>query len=256
MSTRRIYRRAPIVDAIIDLRVAPAAGIDITRLQQIADAEKPNYPKVENLQESSAEIAFGSTQSVSARSREIGLVLSSEDGVQSAHMDISGFAFHRKTPHSRWEEFRYSRWEEFSVEAKRLWGLYAAAMRPQSVTRLAVRFINRLIIPGATQDLTDYVRVLPVFSTDMNPSALSRFFMQLEIPQPDIEGAVAVVNQALLPATPDATERAIVLDVDLFRTANFEPQGSDIWDAFEVLHERKNRIFEASITDRMREKFE
>ncbi len=128
-------------------------------------------------------------------------------------------------------------------------------MRPSAVKRIALRFVNRIILPDAVSDLSEYFRLLPNIPADMPSSAPRRFFMQLEMPQDDIPNAVAVVNEALLTQEEDSSPLSLLLDVDIYQELSARPDGEDIWDLFEVLHQRKNDIFEKSITPRTRERF-
>jgi len=47
----------------------------------------------------------------------------------------------------------------------------------------------------------------------------------------------------------------ILLDIDVFRTAELPVDDEEIWKVMEQLREEKNQVFEASITPRARELF-
>jgi uncharacterized protein (TIGR04255 family) len=75
--------------------------------------------------------------------------------------------------------------------------------------------------------------------------------MQLQIPQDDID-AMLVLNEAFEPQQdPDIV--SVILDIDLFRDVHLPGDEEELWALFEQLRERKNEVFEASITDRTRE---
>ena len=78
--------------------------------------------------------------------------------------------------------------------------------------------------------------------------------MQIRLPQSDIE-STAILNQTIVPAA-HADSISVVLDIDLFRDHALPRDESELWNCFEVLHERKNEIFEACITDAARELFD
>ncbi len=146
----------------------------------------------------------------------------------------------------------YESWSPFRTEARRLWDIYRSVAKPQSVTRIAVRYVNRLDIPLPMRDFRDYLRTVPEVSAEL-PQGLACYFMQLAIPQEDIK-AVLMLNEALIdPAAPNVA--SVVLDIDLFRTAELPGKEDDLWNLFEDLHDRKNVIFEACITDQARELF-
>lgn len=78
--------------------------------------------------------------------------------------------------------------------------------------------------------------------------------MQAQIWQQDL-GCWLIVNEA--PEVPPAEETlSIRLDLDMFREQYEEPWPADddtlIWEFLERLHERKNEVFESSITNRTR----
>ena len=123
-------------------------------------------------------------------------------------------------------------------------------MKPESVTRAALRYINRLDLPLPLKDFKDYLRTVPEVSPSL-PQGLSGFFMQLHIPQEDLD-ALAVINETIVPPRkPDTV--SVILDIDLFKEKNL---GLDeAWSMFDRFHVRKNEIFEGCITDRARELF-
>jgi uncharacterized protein (TIGR04255 family) len=51
---------------------------------------------------------------------------------------------------------------------------------------------------------------------------------------------------------PVAGHTAFILDIDLYRTENL-PAGNELWPLFDTLRAWKNKLFEACITDRVRE---
>ena len=61
-----------------------------------------------------------------------------------------------------------------------------------------------------------------------------------------------LLNETVVPpAKPNVV--SVVLDIDVFRTKDVPRNDSDRWTFFEMLHTRKNDVFEASITDATRE---
>jgi uncharacterized protein (TIGR04255 family) len=146
----------------------------------------------------------------------------------------------------------YEGWQPLRDEAKRLWVAFREKTQPTKVTRLAVRYINRLDMPSQSE-LKDYLRTSPEVSPEL-PQGLSGFFMQLTLPQPDIRGTL-VLNEAGVPSgRPEVA--SVVLDIDLFREEDVGQSEEWIWDYLESLRRRKNEIFEACITDRLRELFQ
>jgi uncharacterized protein (TIGR04255 family) len=172
-------------------------------------------------------------------------VYASEDQKQVYQTRLDGFAFSRLAP--------YESWERFSNEARRLWQAYRECLKPVAVTRLAVRYVNRLDIPGERIEIKDYLRTSPEIGQDL-PQNLDSYFMQLQIPMDDIRCKL-VLNETI--GQPSQVDHiSLILDIDLFRTEDIPEEEESIWELFEALRRRKNEVFEACITDRARELFE
>src|SRR5207237_2951106 len=117
------------------------------------------------------------------------------------------------------------------------------------ITRIGVRYINKIDIPLPAVDLKQYLRTAPDISPDMR-QGIAGFFMQLQIPQEDLK-AMLYVNEALIPP-PNPNVISVILDLDLFRGEDLPTNDEDLWQIFEQFRDRKNQLFEAYITDRTR----
>lgn len=239
------YANAPITEAIIDLRVSVPDGTDYARLKQIGEREQDTYPTQEEMFEAVGQMAVGPHgDSASVTRTPTGWKLISDDHRQIAQCRTSGFTFSRLTPYERWQSFR--------DEARRLWTIYRNIANPDNIARLAVRFINRIDIPGNSVDLKEYFRTSPEVSSEL-PQTLAGYFMQLRLPYPEIAGLCVITQTIIPPAKADVV--SVVLDIDLFRSEDVAQEERHIWDFFETLHVAKNRIFEACITDASRRLF-
>jgi len=75
--------------------------------------------------------------------------------------------------------------------------------------------------------------------------------MQLQLPQQDLN-CMLIINEALAqPTNPGII--TVILDLDLFRQQIWKNDDEDIWQFLDKLRDRKNEVFEASITDKTRE---
>lgn len=146
----------------------------------------------------------------------------------------------------------YIDWHDLSSEARRLWTNYREITDPPLITRIALRYINRINIPLPIADLKEYFRTIPEISPDL-PQGVSNFFMQLYLPQPDLN-AMCILNLTMLPPTSQDTT-SLLFDIDLFRISAVPQLEVEIWNTFDSMRDRKNKIFEASITDKARELF-
>jgi len=236
------YERAPISEALIDIRIAPSAEVGLDQLAAVGIGEG-GYPTRRDAFIFQAHVTGGQHVSASAAQQPIGHLFVSSDERQVFQVRLNGFTFSRLAPYESWSQLR--------DEARRLWSNYRKVLASATVSRVAVRYINRLDVPFATVELRDYLNTVPEVSPGLPHSALQGYFMQLQIPQPDIEGML-VINETLVPPL-QPNEVSVILDIDLFHDEQHAPTEKEIWSRLEQFHSRKNEVFEACITDRTRE---
>lgn len=102
---------------------------------------------------------------------------------------FNGLTFSRLAPYDSWEPFRN--------EARRRWEVHRKKSNPQSVDRIAVRYINRIGIPGGAVDSKDYFRNSPEIAPEL-PQHLEGYFVQLRFEYPDARGH-CLINQTIVP---------------------------------------------------------
>jgi len=247
MIESRHYPNAPITEAIIDIQVSPCADLVFEELGNVRRGQVEEYPAQESTFEATGvpEVRPGISASASAQQKQTGFRFVRSDKQYVWQSRTNGFTLSRLPPYESWEPFR--------DEARRLWSAYREAIQPAAVTRLAVRYINRIDIPEDSVDLKEYFRTSPEVSPDL-PQRLAGFFMQLRIPQDDLHGQ-ALINQTVIAPARDGVV-SVVLDIDVYKGDDVPSEEDDIWGYFETLHVRKNAIFEACITEKARELFE
>lgn len=241
MQISRHYSRAPITEAIIDLKVTLPEDFSVDNLENIHSHISDHFPVKEPIHAGSLLFQSGPSIRIDASREHHGFLFRSKDGLRIFQATLSGFTFNHLAP--------YDTWEEFSRDARRLWEIYKDTCRPSSVIRAALRFINRLDLPGPVLDFKDYLRTVPEVAPDL-PQGLSTYFMQLQIPQEDLN-CMLIINEAFTPPTsPELV--SVILDFDLFREQTWQSDDENIWRFLEELRHRKNQAFEASITDKTR----
>jgi uncharacterized protein (TIGR04255 family) len=235
------YEHAPIQEALIDIRVEPSPGFSVSKLKNFSAGE--SYPTIEPQHTNVGQIQFGPSPIATASSQHSGFIYKSADLKQILQAQVGGFTFSRLAP--------YQKWEPFSTEAKRLWTAYRSIAKPVSVTRVAVRYINRIDIPLPLNDFKDYLRTVPEVSPDL-PQALSGYLMQLVMPLED--KGMAVITETPIPA-PSPNFVSIVLDIDVSVSDTMSSDSNVIWETFEKLRGKKNLIFNACLTAKAKELF-
>jgi uncharacterized protein (TIGR04255 family) len=239
------YPHAPITEAVIDIRVVPRNGLNVEDFRKLAQEFGDEFGTQNDQFRLSGTVAPVLTAMPALTSGKVGIqfVANSKDKLFQAQLD--GWTFNKLAPYRGWEE-------EFRDQARRLWTAYRAIARPQSITRTALRYVNRLDLPIPMDDMKTYLRTFPEVASDL-PQGLSNFYLQLQIPHTDINAMLTINMTMVPPAKKDVA--SIILDLDLFRATDIPQTEDDLWEYFEKLRNRKNEIFEACITDATRELF-
>lgn len=241
------FPHAPITEALLDIRVKLPAQIDLTRLATFHDAVKDRYPlKRERASwQSGFQLTLGTgPEMLQSSGGPDGYLFTSADGRQIVQTRLDGFTFNRLKPYDKWATLR--------DEARELWQQYVQIASPEVVTRLALRYINRIEIPLPLRDFKEYILTTPEIAPKI-PQGLASFFMRLVIPEPKTQ-TVAVVTEMMEPIADSSKALPLILDIDVFREAAFDVNDG-LWETFESLRNLKNDIFFKSITPKAKELF-
>lgn len=239
MSEPLHFSKAPITEALFEVRVKLPETVTTHSLREMYTSISEKYQDGSAIYSISAEIMI--EQAAQIEREHIGYRFESTDKKTIVQSRKDLFAFHRLFP--------YENWDSFISSGRHLWELYCANTQPIEITRLGLRYINRIDIPDANVDLKDYFRTTPEVSGSM-PQLLNGYYMQLVIPYPDYE-ATLVLNQFLVPP-PHPNITSIVLDIDVFHESSNEPDDT-MWERFARLRQLKNDVFLASLTPKAQE---
>ncbi len=243
-----VLKKAPITEALIDLRVKLPSTVDVAIIDSLFEKIKERYPvrQVHKLSHFSLQI-LDDVPKTSAEQNINGYRYISSDKKQIVQARLDGFTFSRLHPYTEWKDLR--------DEARRIWQLYKEITKPV-ITRVALRYINNLNIPLPIKDFEEYLSAPPIVPNGL-PQEVGSFLTRVSIGEPEIPGVNAFITQALEPSqlTPEITRIPVILDIDVFR---YEPNGlaeDDAWYTIEQLRDFKNRIFFQSITEKLKETY-
>jgi uncharacterized protein (TIGR04255 family) len=243
---QRKLSNAPIAEALLDIQVKLPDGFEYERLAEFQASIEERYPKRRVRKEWQAQLKVESDELSSQHTgTTVGFLFVSQDDLQVAQARVNGFSFSRLQP--------YNNWEAFSQEAKQLWNLYVKVASPQSISRIALRYINRIPLPFPVADFKDYVRTVPCISSDVS-SGITNFFMQVATPVPEYDANVTI-TETLESVVNEGKTLPLILDIDVSQSGSFEPNSENLWVAFERLRELKNSFFFSSITSKTEELF-
>jgi len=246
MATPRSHlTKAPVTEAVIDFRVKPKPDFEVGNLDAIAKKLAPAYVVKGPIFELAAKFGIdpkGEGQS-DLQSKHVGLRLHSVDDLYVLQVQQGGLSLSRMSP--------YESWDSLLDEAKRLWQLYLKVAEPSHVVRAATRFINNLRLPMQPgEDFNVYLSKPPQVPDGL-PQGLVSFLHRVLMYDPMLD-IHAMLTQALEPISAGATlDRVpVILDIDVYRIAEFAADGPEVWACFSQLRDFKNRAFFSSMTDR------
>lgn len=233
--------KAPIVEAVIDFRVKLPSDFKLDAFQPLRAQLAKDYPGFEeqHIVEQMIKREAGSAAELSTRfSGTHGYRLSSSDGRNVVQLRRDGFTFSRLSP--------YTRWDQVFAEAWRLWSLYVDAAKPIEVSRIAVRYINRMLFPLPFTSPEEYLKAPPATADDW-PAEMSAFLTRVVMHEAKSDVTVSVI-QALEPQVPGQSEVAIIFDIDAYEDVTMRADDVTIAERFGNLREMKNRVFFKGLT--------
>ena len=247
MARQRHLANAPIREAVLELRTSPPQQDIEPTLREIIEGLE-GYKEPTTLRVFEGNISFSGGDEPAAETvlhRVQGFRASSEDDLRVIQFKVDGVTFSRLAP--------YTTWEEVAAEAKILWQAYADVIAPETVTRIAVRYINHIRLPHPIRDIDDYFTSLPRIP-DTLPQVFTSFLSRVTIFEEERQFSAHVSHALVDDIDPDRL--GVILDIDAFHEGVMDPTTGSLWETFEGLRGFKNLIFFESITERTAEMFE
>ncbi len=240
-----ILSKAPIAEALIDIRVKARETLKVEQFDSIYNSISKEYPvkKTRSKWEGRLEFKKGESSLSAATETIDGSIFTSGDQKQIFQARLDGFTFNRLKPYETWERFR--------DEARRLWEKYREVTSPE-ITRVALRYINKMEFPLPVKNFGDYLTAPPTVPADL-PQGVSSFLTRVVIHEPDINAA-GIITQALEQII-NPNVLTIILDIDVFKQKSEGIKEEDAWQTLEKLRHFKNKIFFESITEKAKELF-
>ncbi len=246
------YAKPPVLEALVDIRVDPFSKDYLPRLEELHGPLKTDYPKKKTRHQFVGTIQVAGQQVVTAPSVSgpYGYWFESEDQRRIVQLRLDGFTYNRikPDPSEQWPG-----WAKMREEARQAWDFYVEALGVVEITRLAVRYINRIVIPHSPIELNDYFTAPPQVPSDLRYQELNEFFGRVSINIPDYKALAILMHAPAQESYPGSV--AVTLDIDVSRGERAPVSAFPIWETLDQLRDLKNIIFEASLRPRTKELF-
>ena len=229
---------------MIDFRVLREPELSALTFSDLIPSIGAKYSRVSSIHAFEARFGIESGGGLEQAQKRADLGWKYQSGTELAQFRVDGFTFSKLEP--------YTTWEEVFGEAFRLWGVYVNLAKPKQLSRIAVRYINRMRITGNNR-ITDFLETPPLLPPP-TPQVVREFLASVHVADEQREAA-AVVVQALEPQF-DPNVMSLLLDIDAYHEGTLEPDDPNLPALFQSLRELKNQIFYAAITDRTAEMYE
>jgi uncharacterized protein (TIGR04255 family) len=236
--------KAPIVEAVIDFRVFREPGVSADTFADIVPSIGQRYSQMGPVLSFEARFGIESGKPIDPAQRTADLGWRYQTDTEVAQFRVDGFTFSKLEP--------YTTWEHVFGEAFRLWRIYLNLAKPKQLSRIAVRYINRIKVVG-DRNISDFLEAPPILPPPV-PSLIRDFLMRVHIAD-ESRGSAAQIVQALEPQF-DPNVMSLLLDIDAYHERIPAPSDPDLPALFQQLRELKNRIFYASITEKCAEMYQ
>ncbi|WP_392407426.1 TIGR04255 family protein [Chlorogloeopsis fritschii PCC 9212] len=253
-----IFPNPPITEAIFDITVNLRDSFNHEILLTFHEEVKESFPNIQKRMafQGGIELKLDNLDEIHPQLLPIsnkpeGYIFVSQDEKRVVQARLNGFTFSRLKP--------YESWESFYTEANQLWEKYAQLTSPVKVTRLALRYINQILIPATgTVELKNYIKTVPEISNDLSV-IMEDYFMRIIVAHADYRPSKAIINQTIGQVTENEKgERVVplIFDIDVFQQVNLQHDDEEIKNIFELnLRSFRDEIFFKSITNQTKELF-
>ena len=236
-----VYSRPPITEAVIGINFS--SQIPKTALNEFEKKIKTHYSNHQVISNYNIDLML-SNQISTKSNKQDGCRCSTEDMTQLVVLWPSSFIVSQLAPYQGWDHF-YRRFVRDWVLLKKIIGF-------QPISRIGVRYINRIDIP-AEEPLIEhekYINIYPKMPDILQPT--TSYALQAAVQLKNID-CLLNINTAIVPS-PLLRHASFIIDQDIFKVD--PPQNNDdIYELLGKIRTEKNTVFEACISDLARELF-
>lgn len=244
------YKRPPITEAVIEIRFATPT--DVEALAEAFSKFKSLYPHSEKVNKLSVGVTVNPAErSARVETEEVGHKGSTSDQTEILVLWQSSFMISHLTP--------YPGWEEFLGRFLRDWKLWKREIGYKKISRVGVRFINRIDVPTAEANavgarVENFLNVYPQLPPMLDENPMVGYSLQTRFLLSDI-GCKLTLNSLVVPP-PLLEHVSFVVDLDIAKDHDPPQNEEEMVALLNQIRQKKNLVFEACITDPARQLFQ
>jgi uncharacterized protein (TIGR04255 family) len=229
--------RPPLREALVDVRLRDELPVAV-----IPKFRQPKgFPVVTTMKQGQFQFKVDANKPAEAHvfsEALLGQRYDREDGSAVVQLRRNGITYSALKNYPGWEVLRDS--------AREIWQDFITVSGNIIISRLAVRYVNAIIIPTGA-DLDEYLTNGPRVPA-LLPQVVTSFMHRMLIPIEELK-MNAIVTQTLEMPSP------VILDIDAFTERSFEASSDEIWTTLDELRGIADRTFFSSLTEKVIESY-
>ena len=245
----RSYPKAPITEAVFEIRFG--APLEESDLERVSRAFGKFYPTIQEFQQVQFQLGPGPDGKLAApvTSKPTKQFRRSGNDEQELVVLIpTSIVVSQLAP--------YCGWDIFFKRFQRDWALWVSIIGRPRVSRLGLRYINRIDIPSRGEAIVsqgDYIKIGVLEPDSFGPTITYAVQAMYNAPS----GACkAVINTAVIPAVIVPDFVSFNIDIDVGMETDVPQSDKAIFEHLGIMRNDKNFLFEEMITDKARELFQ
>jgi uncharacterized protein (TIGR04255 family) len=235
--------KAPIIEAVIDLHTQNTLNwVEETAIHFVKEKIK-EYAIVQSQSQFLQEVTFAPNKEAQQKMHPatwLGVRAQTPDRYYIVQFNKTGFVLSRLKP--------YENWGQFTKEAFRLWDIYKSVLKPASIERIGIRFINQIMQPIQGLKIQNYLANVPSEFLGIN-SVLSGFLYNEIIDLPGSPYSLRLIRTVQPVRSAEINQAGIIIDIDVFTKPGFscDPE-TDVGRILTEMQWIKNKAFFTNIT--------
>jgi uncharacterized protein (TIGR04255 family) len=232
----QLYKAPPILEAVVEFRFSESVNEE--DISKKLNKFKRNYSEHTNNIEVSTEM---SVNGVSSQHKKIGYRCKTPDQLQIMIVNVNLVSISQLAP--------YPGWSEFCARVMRDLDTNFEVLGRRKISRIGMRYINRIDVPDRLAKVSDYLNIYPVMP-DIGRVGEGQFAIQTT--QQLEGGRFGVTIQSASVPSPVPQSTSFLLDIDISTTLDIPSKSDHICNLLNEMRISKNSMFEALIKESSR----
>jgi uncharacterized protein (TIGR04255 family) len=239
MYEHETFPNAPITEAIVDFSVSFGQAPAFSDLEKYGALAAPRFPILKPRQRYATNISVKDGIPTWNNEEEKFLSFLSADEKYIAQVRVGSFAFSRLKPYISWADF-----EAHAVDA---WEIYAKMFNPSNITKISLKYINRIMLSADGIDFSRYFKTGITVEPSLNLKIDRAFFsFQAKGKNGNDVGEVTFVTDTEASRNGNIS---VLFNVETIHPQELAPDLKRVRACLSDLRNFKNDLFFLSITD-------